>query len=313
MNETTKTIFERFEIRKSKAQKSAFIEYIQQLASERGYSFRVEKGSMGARNIVIGDPDRAKVVYTAHYDTCPVMPVPNFITPKNFFIYLLYQLALSAVMIALVLTIGVGIPSIAGQAGLAEEICDLLVLPVTYLALFGLLYLLMAGPANRHTANDNTSGVTVLVDLLCTLPEEKRDAVALVFFDLEEVGLVGSSAFAKAHKKAMKDRLLMNFDCVSDGTNLLFALRKPAKKFAPAIESAFPQNDEFSVEVTSKGVFYPSDQMNFSCGVGVAALKRTKRGNLLYMDRIHTPKDTVYREENIVYLTEGAIRLIDLL
>ena len=313
MTETTKTIFERFEIRKSKAQKSAFIEYIQQLASERGYSFRVEKGSMGARNIVIGDPDRAKVVYTAHYDTCPVMPVPNFITPKNFFIYLLYQLALSAVMIALVLTVGAGIPSIARQAGLAEEICDLLVLPATYLALFGLLYLLMAGPANRHTANDNTSGVTVLVDLLCTLSEEKRDAVALVFFDLEEVGLVGSSAFAKAHKKAMKDRLLMNFDCVSDGTNLLFALRKPAKKFAPAIESAFPQNDEFLVEVTSKGVFYPSDQMNFPFGVGVAALKRTKRGNLLYMDRIHTPKDTVYREENIAYLTEGAIRLIDLL
>jgi hypothetical protein len=153
----------------------------------------------------------------------------------------------------------------------------------------------------------------VLVDLLCTLPEEKRDAVALVFFDLEEVGLVGSSAFAKTHKKAMKDRLLMNFDCVSDGTNLLFALRKPAKKFAPAIESAFPQNDEFSVEVISKGVFYPSDQMNFPCGVGVAALKCAKWGNLLYMDRIHTPKDTVYREANIVYLTEGAIRLIDLL
>ncbi|MBQ7325614.1 MAG: hypothetical protein IJW98_07710, partial [Clostridia bacterium] len=132
MTETTKTIFQKFEVRKSKAQKTAFIEYIQQLASERGYSCRVEKGSMGARNIVIGDPDRAKVVYTAHYDTCPVMPVPNFITPKNFFIYLLYQLALSAVMIAVVLTVGVGIPIIAGLAGLAEEICDLLVLPSTY-------------------------------------------------------------------------------------------------------------------------------------------------------------------------------------
>jgi hypothetical protein len=55
-------------------------------------------------------------------------------------------------------------------------------------------------------------------------------------------------------------------------------------------------------------VFYPSDQANFSRGVGAAALKKAK-GGLLYMDRIHTKRDTVYMEENIVYLTEGAVRL----
>ena len=55
-------------------------------------------------------------------------------------------------------------------------------------------------------------------------------------------------------------------------------------------------------------MFYPSDQANFSRGVGVAALKKTK-GGLLYMDRIHTKRDTVYMEENIAYLTEGAVRL----
>jgi hypothetical protein len=62
------------------------------------------------------------------------------------------------------------------------------------------------------------------------------------------------------------------------------------------------------VDICSKGVFYPSDQANFPEGIGVAALKCTKKG-LLYMDRIHTFKDTVYREENIRFLTEGAIRL----
>lgn len=31
------------------------------------------------------------------------------------------------------------------------------------------------------------------------------------------------------------------------------------------------------------------------------------------MDRIHTHRDTVYREENITYLTEGAIRLVKML
>ena len=56
--------------------------------------------------------------------------------------------------------------------------------------------------------------------------------------------------------------------------------------------------------MASKGAIYPSDQANFDRGVGVAALKKTKSG-LLYMDRIHTERDTVYMEENMAYLTEG--------
>lgn len=313
MTETTKIILDRYQIRKTKAQKTAFIQYIQSLATERGYACRVEKGSFGARNIVIGDPDSAKVVYTAHYDTCPVLPFPNFITPKSFLIYLLYQLAISAVMIFAVLFVGFLIPVIATLAGMDSSISALLTLPVSYLALIGLLALLLVGPANRHTANDNTSGVTLLIDILCALPEEKRECVALVFFDLEEMGLIGSASFAKKHKKAMKDRLLLNFDCVSDGTNLLFALRRPAEKYAPALKQAFASDGSFSIEVTSKGVFYPSDQMNFPCGVGVAALKRSRFLKILYMDRIHTGRDTVYREANIVHLTNGALKLSELL
>lgn len=92
MTETTKEIFDNYQIRKTKKQKTAFIEYVKKLAEEYGYSLKVEKGSFGVRNIVIGDPDTAKVLYTAHYDTCARLPFPNFITPKCFLIYLLYQL-----------------------------------------------------------------------------------------------------------------------------------------------------------------------------------------------------------------------------
>jgi hypothetical protein len=182
-----------------------------------------------------------------------------------------------------------------------------------YILLLAELFLFMAGPANKHTANDNTSGVTTLLNIMTSLPSEARENVAFIFFDLEEMGLFGSAGYANQHKRVAQSTLLLNFDCVSDGHTLLFALRKGSERYASAIREAFPATEIHAVKVVSKGVFYPSDQMNFSCGVGVAALKRTKRGNLLYMDRIHTPKDTVYREANIVYLTEGAIRLIDLL
>ena len=145
---------------------------------------------------------------------------------------------------------------------------------------------------------------------MTALPADLRGEVAFVFFDLEEMGLFGSSGFASKHGDLRKNTLLVNFDCVSDGRTMLFALRKGAKPYADALAEAFPSSEDRPVEILSKGVFYPSDQANFTCGVGVASLKRTRRG-LLYMDRIHTKRDTVYEEDNIAYLTEGAVRLAE--
>jgi Zn-dependent M28 family amino/carboxypeptidase len=167
----------------------------------------------------------------------------------------------------------------------------------------------MKGPANKHTANDNTSGVITLMEIMQALPEEKKNEIAFVFFDLEEMGLFGSSGFASKHKKEMKDKLLLNFDCVSDGDTILFAVKNAAKKYIPALEKSFVPNENFKVDIASKGVFYPSDQANFKAGVGVAALNYSKKLRTFYMDKIHTDKDRVFNEENIEFLTTGAIRL----
>ncbi len=304
MTETTREIFEKYQVRKNKKQKSAFIEYVNHLANEWGYSAHIEKGSFGARNVVIGDISKAKVIYTAHYDTCPVLPFPNFITPKCIALYLLYQVGIIFGIFAAI-ALCIGILSILLEA---LNLDTDFTFWATEIAYFGLLFLLLAGPANKHTANDNTSGVTLLIDIMRDLPEEERDTVAFVFFDLEEMGLFGSMSFARKHKREMKNKLLLNFDCVSDGENMLFALRKNAKKYRAAIETAFEAKDGFKVDVADKGVFYPSDQMQFPCGVGVASLRSTK-GGLLYMNRIHTLRDVIYREENIAFLKNGALEL----
>lgn len=308
MTETTKEVLEKYQVRKTKKQKRAFAAYVEDLAGRYGYSFRREKGVFGAENLVVGDPDGARVVYTAHYDTAPVLPFPNFITPKNFFVYLLYQLALTVAILAVMAVIGF----LCGVGGALLKLDGSIIGHVTRILWLILLLLLLAGPANRHTANDNTSGVTLLLDMMRDLPSEQREGVAFVFFDLEEAGLFGSASFARTHKKEMKDRLLLNFDCVSDGDHFLFALRKGARRHRVAIERAFAPRDGYRVEVAEKGVFYPSDQLHFPAGVGVAALRATRRG-LLYMNRIHTSRDTVYREENLEFLKNGAIALPALL
>ena len=306
MTETTRTIFEKYLVRKTKKQKSRFIDFVQNQAREDGYECRVEKGNLGARNIVVGNPDRAKVIYTAHYDTCARLPFPNFITPKNIGIYLLYQLVITVAILGSALLIWAGLLFLIGQISL--DAAFLVISLGFYVILWAMLWLILAGPANKHTANDNTSGVTVLLDLMNTLPEDLRGEVAFVFFDLEEMGLFGSAGFASGHKAVMKNTLLLNFDCVSDGDTILFAVGKGAKKYIPALQLAFPATDTHSVEIGCKGVFYPSDQANFRRGVGVAALKKTRRG-ILYMDRIHTKRDTVYEAGNIAFLIDGAVRL----
>lgn len=297
-------LFEKYEIRKNKKQKTQFIEWVKGMALDKGWAFNVEKGSFGTRNIVIGDVDKAKIVFTAHYDTCAVLPFPNFITPKNFLVYLIYQ-----IFICLVIFVPMWILQFIGFVLLPDyfEIVNLLSSGV--LLLF--VYLIMFGPANKHTANDNTSGVATILGLLNEF--KSTDDVALVLFDFEEIGLVGSSSFASKHKAVMKDKILINFDCVSDGRYMLFVLNKKTSYLVGDFKESFVSNKDIDVEIVTKGVFYPSDQACFKKGIGVCALKKNKIFKSGYMDRIHTIKDTVFRKENIEFLVDGSRKLYNLI
>ncbi len=310
MTETSEKILEKYQVRKTKAQKTAFIEYVRSVATEMGYSHKIEVGRTGERNIVVGSPKHAKVVFTAHYDTPPVMPMPNLITPKNIFLYILYQLFMTSVLMLLPAFL-VGFSAYLVMTGLSIDpaLSREIAFFIGYGAMVLALILIMFGPANKHNANDNTSGVTTIVDIMSDLPPDLRDSAAFVFFDLEERGLVGSASFYKSHKDFMKDKLVVNFDCVGEGDNFLFVLRRAARDYAEVIGEAYQPTDRYTVEVATRGYVYPSDQANFPVGVGVCSLKRTKRG-ILYMNKIHTAWDIVYKEENIEYLKTSSINFV---
>jgi len=303
MTELSREILRDWQVRKTKEQKTRFIAFLQ----ERLPGLRIEEGGLPrCRNLVLGDPESADVVFTAHYDTCARLPFPNFITPKNLVVYLLYQLlillpffALAGLLAGLLIRLGVFAP--------------LAFMLAWFLAMAALLYVFLFGPANPHTVNDNTSGVLMLCELIANLSEEERARCAFVFFDHEETGLFGSSRFASQHRKAMKDRLLINFDCVSDGDDILFVQSGKAKRRAgDALAEAFaPSADKRTVITGPLGAFYPSDQVNFPCGVGVAAMQRSRLLGL-YMSRIHTARDTVCDERNFSFLVEGVRRFLRL-
>ncbi len=302
MTETSDFLLKHHQIRKTKAQKAAFLCWVTPLAQTAGYTVRTQRGAFGSRNIIIGDPTAAKVLFTAHYDTCTVLPLPNFATPKNRLCYLLSQMLLALAVLAVAVPLSI--------------LWFLLELPLAMyslsLILWGMVLFLLFGPANRHTANDNTSGVATILDIMENMPETLKKEAAFVLFDLEEAGLFGSMAFYRKHRDMLKDKPLVNFDCVSDGDHLLFCVKKRATRWLPQLEAAFTPSPGKGVELCTQGFLYPSDQALFPCGIGAAALKRGPLG-ILYMDRIHTPRDTVFQGENIALLSRGAVRLTALL
>ena len=311
MTALSQKILTDFQVRKSKKQKENFRGWLCGELEKLGYAPTVEKGNF-SHNVVVGDPESAKVIFTAHYDTCAVLPFPNFITPRSLFWYLLYQLVLLIPMS--ILAIGAEVGTIFLWDAAAGTDCPMwLAIGVLYAVLFFEVWWIYAGAANKHTANDNTSGIGTLLEIAQTLPAELRGEVCLVFFDNEEKGLFGSSGFAGKHKNVKKNGLVVNFDCVSDGDYIQFFPTKAVKKESgtlTALENAFPSAGEKTTEVVTGFGFYPSDQAQFKRGVGVCALKKSSVFGY-YMDRIHTKKDTVMEEENIDLLTAGAVRLTE--
>ena len=303
MTELSREILRDWQVRKTKAQKLRFIEFLQ----TRLPGLRVEEGGWPrCRNLILGDPESAAVVFTAHYDTCARLPFPNFITPRNFLLYFLYQLLILLPFFALAGLLGFVFIRLSVFGPLAIMLAWLIAMAV-------MLWVFLFGPPNPHTVNDNTSGVVTLCELWAAMDEDERARCAFVFFDHEESGLFGSSLFASKHRKAMKNKLLINFDCVSDGDNLLFVQSGRAKRRAgEALAAAFASSaGKRSVFAGPFGAFYPSDQLHFPCAVGVAAMNRSPLVGL-YMSRIHTAKDTVCDEQNFSFLVGGARRFLRL-
>lgn len=293
-----------FPVRKSKKQKQAFRDEVQAYVHTFGYESRVEKGSLGCRNLIIGNPEKANYLITAHYDTCARLPFPNLLTPCNFWTFLAYQLFVTAVMLL--------IPAIPGV--LVGWMMDsaLIGYYVWYLLFWVVLALMLVGPANQNNANDNTSGVVTLLEIARSMPENQRDKVCFVLFDLEEAGLIGSAAYRKAHKKETDHQVILNLDCVGDGDNILLFPTKKLKKDIPKLTPLYKCCGYFgkkSVLVRDKGfATYPSDQKNFPYGVGIAAFNKGKFG--LYVSRIHTPKDTILEETNVNILRAAIISMV---
>ena len=309
MTSQSKKVLEEMQVRKSSQEKRDFRAWLKGELERAGWTVREEGSLFSGHNVIVGDPEKAQVLYTAHYDTQAVLPFPNFITPRNPGIYVGFQVLICLAFFAFI-AIAEGVTLSVMRAMGARALLPMVMPLVSMVICFFFIWWMFFGKANKHTANDNTSGVITLMEVALTLPPEDRDKVCMVFFDNEERGMLGSANFASRRKRVKKETLVLNFDCVSDGDSIQFfptkALRKEEASLQ-AIERAFQPTAGKEAAVYRDGGIYPSDNASFKRACGICALK--KKGKLYYMDRIHTAKDTVFMEENIALLRDGCLRL----
>ena len=116
--------------------------------------------------------------------------------------------------------------------------------------------------------------------------------------------------YVKEYKEYLKNKLIINFDCVSDGNDIFFFPTQQIKNDQSKHENiinAFASTDYIRVHINKGFGFYPSDNFNFKYAYGVCGLKK---GLFYYLDRIHTSRDIIFNEENIELLSDGVCKLI---
>ena len=300
---------EKYPVRRTKEQKKAFQDFVLDKFVSGSKKAVIETTKDGKNeNIIIGNPLTAKVVCTAHYDTPMSSLFPNLMLPRSTAAFILYQVLTVLPLIAIAL-----IPTLIVNAihPLSTQERLLMVLVLYYVSWY-LMFLAFKNPKNH---NDNTSGVSVVLSLAERLDEAKRNSVAFILFDNEEKGKKGSKAYFADHKEEMKDRVVLNFDCVGNGENFLFIAMEGAEQKAEYkllkehLESAAGYQTYF---YPAKGSHSNSDHKNFPCGVGCEACKRTK-GGIFYTPRIHTPRDIVADNANIEFLVSSVERYLRVL
>ncbi len=310
MNEFAERIERDYPVRRKAAEKEKFRIWLVAKLREMGYHAELQSGESALQagghttNVVVGDPENAKIILSAHYDTGLRELLPPIICPTRPVTGTLYQaltplLALiGSFLIALALTFPFNAPQ--------------LTLPIFVVLLFSALAYLRFGPSETRNENDNGAAVAVLLETAKNLTPRYRSNVCFVFFDCGAQANQGARAFRRRYP-VTKEKSILNLDCVGQGDEILFLPSKYSRwntelldfineSFAelemPAGKAVFLKTDGL--------VYYPSDNRKFRYSTAVCAVKKVSGFGRCIAPRSSGAAD----EKNISILSAGLVKLV---
>lgn len=308
MNRYAERILREYPVRRRPEEKEKFRLWLMGTLRELGYQPELQSSQSALQfggnvlNVVAGDPERAKLILVAHYDTAirsllPPMYMPT--RPLTAFLYLALTPALVLIgsfVLSFALTFPINAPY--------------LTLPLFLLLLVTALLYLRFGPSERRNLNDNTSGVAALLETAATLTPRYRGEVAFAFLDGGFGGLSGAKGF-RARYPSAKEKTIINLCSVAEGSELLVLPNKNSRwdgALLDAILDSFENGEHTTVFLKTDGLtYFPSDNRAFRYACSICACE-TVRG----FGRLVCPlKATDIDEEKTQILKNGLCKLIE--
>ena len=135
-----------YPVRRSADQKAAFRNFALEEAKKAGLP-AAEENDEEHINLVIGSPESAEVLFTAHYDTPRRALIPNLMLVTNKVLHWLYVIGIPLIMVAIALGCAFLILKWTGYESGGRV--GRLIWFVSYVVIyFGLFFLLLYGPTN---------------------------------------------------------------------------------------------------------------------------------------------------------------------
>lgn len=310
----SRKIFEYHQVRNTEEQKKIFRELFKNMP---GVTVERQDEEPYSNNLVIGDVEKATVILSAHYDTPKETLIDRPKSPQ-----ITWKYIVGCIMCSIIVCLAFMIAKL--QIPLTQWLC-----PVIACVVFAIIAIIVDKKRdkkpNSNNANDNTSGVITICELIHSFTDVEKSRIAFVLFDNEELKYKGSEYFKKHHTSAnLNKKLIINFDCVADGNYMMFVFNSKdkmdaenVKKQKQAINRAFSADNykrEKANSVIPKckniNTFKThSDHVSFENSIGIGAFHRNKLG-IYYISHIHTKRDTNFDVRNIHYLVEGTKRLL---
>ena len=310
MNDFVSRIERDYPVRRKAQEKERFRIWL--VATLRALGYHVELQSnesalqTGGRvtNVVVGDPEKAKLILSAHYDTGLREILPPLICPTRPLTYVLYQALtpLLALIMSFLIAFALTFPFDA----------PFWTLPIFLVLLLACLAYLKLGPSERNNENDDTSGVVTLLEVAKNLTPRYRANVCFVFFDCGAQAGQGAKAFRKKYP-VTREKSVLHLDCVGEGDEIMFLPSKYSRwntELLDFINESFAdveKPESKTVFLKTDGlVYYPSDNRAFRYSTAVCAVKKASG-----FGRCITPrKASALDEENINILSAGLVKLV---
>lgn len=291
LNNIKNIIIGKYGVRFFPNQKKRFRKFVIEELNSLGINCREVKG-----NIVAGNVEEAEYIITAHYDTPGIMPGwINYIV--KYFGHT-RQISFSILLIIMF--------SLFSYFNL-HLINNIL-----------LIWMLSILIPNKNNYNDNTSGVLTLLNIShqISMDSEKsflKDKIALVFFNNEEWGLLGSNAMKKywlKNKISLEEKKIINLDCIGTG-DLVMLTHGKNSNLVENIESSLKNSSNGKEIVKYRYKLIPlSDEYNFKeyNTAGIIFCNKTKVPGGYYIPLVHSSKDKILELENIHWLTREILK-----